>query len=250
MQLQHALSGIYTEKWYAKQAKGSSASAQVAVPEILRVVPNVRSVVDVGCGVGAWLADFKAHGVDIIKGYDGGGARPEQLQIPLECFERIDLTAPPSITRRYDVALSLEVAEHLPPHCAEPFVEFLTNLSDVVVFSAAIPGQGGTNHINERPTSYWQSLFAARGYDFSNVLRSRLWHRDTVEPCYRQNMVVAIKRGVLPEISRIEADDMIDVVHPAFLVRWQSRAKRRMDRAKLIGIGIVAGLLGSFILSR
>ena len=189
-----------------------------------------------------------AHGIGVIRGYDGGDATPEQMQIPLECFERIDLTAPPSVTRRYDIALSLEVAEHLPAHSAESFVKFLTDLSDVVVFSAAIPGQGGTDHINERPTSYWQALFAARGYDLSNVLRSRLWHKDAVEPFYRQNMVLAVKRGSLPSINRIGADDIIDVVHPTYLARLPTRARRRIDRAKLIGIGILAGILGSLII--
>ena len=250
MQSHLALSHTYTEKWFAKQGEGSLSSTQVAVPKIMRLVPNVRSVVDVGCGVGAWLAEFKARGVEVIKGYDGGGVTPEQLRIPLECFERIDLTTPPPVTRRYDMALSLEVAEHLPATSAESFVKLLTDLSDVVVFSAAIPGQGGTHHINERPMSYWQSLFAARGYDLSNVLRARLWHEAAVDTPYRQNMVLALKRGTLPDIPRIGADDIVDVVHPAYMVRRPSRTKRRIDRAKLIGIGLLAGLLGSFIIPR
>ena len=61
-----------------------------------------------------------------------------------------DLAQPLQIDRRFDLALSLEVAEHLPPECGSEFVQTLTDLSSVILFSAAIPFQGGTDHLNEQ----------------------------------------------------------------------------------------------------
>jgi 2-polyprenyl-3-methyl-5-hydroxy-6-metoxy-1,4-benzoquinol methylase len=232
---------IYTQKWLTKQAAGAAASARAAVPEILNVLPDARSVVDVGCGAGTWLAQFRVAGIATVKGYDGGEVAPEQLQIPPECFETVDLTAPPAVDRRYDLALSLEVAEHLPESAAATFIRFLTELSDTVVFSAAIPGQGGRDHINEQPASYWQALFAAHGYDVSNVLRTRLWRNHSVAGYYRQNMLLAMKRGTRLGIARVASDGLIDVVHPDNFAGRPSRTKRRMYRAKLIGVGVVIG---------
>src|SRR5262249_43878340 len=146
-----------------KRRGGARASAEIIAPLVLQLLP-VRSVVDVGCGDGNWSAAFHELGVQEILGIDGEYVRKEVLQIPVEWFQPTDLSKPFRLNRSFDLAICLEVAEHLPPEGALAFVESLTASAPAVLFSAAIPYQGGDNHINERWQDEWVSLFKQRGY--------------------------------------------------------------------------------------
>ena len=159
---------------FYQSTKINQNSAQIIVPMILEWV-QVKSVVDVGCGLGGWLASFKDNGVAEIKGIDGYWLDEKQLLIPPECFSRHDLSHKIIPDRKYDLSVSLEVAEHLPDEHASSFVETLTSFADVVLFSAAIPFQGGTNHVNEQWPDYWARLFEARGFQVVDCLRKKLW---------------------------------------------------------------------------
>ena len=99
--------------------------------------------------------------------------------------------------RRFDLALCLEVAQILQPERAEPLVAALVALSDVVVFSAVVPGQGGILHENEQWPQYWAELFAAHGYVASDPFRLTLWERDDVSWWFRQNLVCYSTREAL-----------------------------------------------------
>jgi SAM-dependent methyltransferase len=149
-------------------------------PLVLQLLP-VRSVVDVGCGDGSWLAVFRELGVDEILGVDGEYIDREILQIPQDCFQAVDLSKPFDLGRVFDLAISLEVAEHLPSESAPVFVESLTRAAPLVLFSAAIPFQGGVHHVNEQWPDKWAGLF--RGHDYVPVdfLRKRIWRNDAVE---------------------------------------------------------------------
>ena len=118
------------------------------IPLIIDLV-NPRSVIDIGCGTGTWLSVFKDHNIDDLKGVDGDWVKDELLLIPKACFIAHDLTQELQIEQRFDLAVSLEVAEHLDKQYARNFVSTLVKLSSVVLFSAAIPFQGGTHHVNE-----------------------------------------------------------------------------------------------------
>ena len=133
------------------------------VPLVRDLVP-ARTVVDVGCGRGAWLRTFKAHGAETISGYDGAYVDPAKLLIPRDAFTAIDLSAPLAIIGRYDLAVCLEVGEHLPQRSARPLIQTLCQLAPAILFSAAVPGQGGTHHINEQWPHYWAHLFEERGF--------------------------------------------------------------------------------------
>src|SRR5688572_1327578 len=113
-------------------------SAKEIVPTVMDLV-KPRSVVDLGCGVGGWLAAFMKAGVEDVAGYDGEWVHLEDLLIPQNCFHRHDLSKPLPVERVFDLAVSVEVAEHLQAECALPFVQTLTKFSNVVLFSAAIP---------------------------------------------------------------------------------------------------------------
>src|SRR4029077_19644174 len=99
-----------------------------------------------------------------ILGLDGDYVSREKLAIPAQNFMAMDLTGPISVERTFDLVVSLEVAEHLPADCSSGFVDALTRLGPVVLFSAAAPYQGGAQHVNEQWPEYWAKLFSRKGY--------------------------------------------------------------------------------------
>lgn len=187
-------SNFYDKQFYCDQAPESLKSAAAVVPILCeRFAP--KRVIDVGCGVGTWLNQFVAVGVEEVQGVDGEYVDKEQLCIDHRQFRALDVSQPLPPLGRFDLAITLEVAEHLPPERSESFVEDLTTLADVVVFSAAIPGQGGKNHINERWQDEWALMFAKRGYRCDDFLRPLIWNNPNVACWYKQNIVVYIKQS-------------------------------------------------------
>jgi len=187
-------SPAYTTEFYAGQVDGSASSAAVVVPLVLSLLP-VRSVVDVGCGVGPWAAEFMANGVPEVWGIDGDYVDRSQLRIPSDRFVARDLTKPLQFDRTFDLAICLEVAEHLPDSRAGGLVSDLTSLASCVLFSAAVPGQGGTNHINLQYLPYWIDLFQKRGYKGIDPIRPRILGDPSVEWFYQQNTVMFVAEG-------------------------------------------------------
>lgn len=173
---------------HAGAAPGAFSSADAVVPQLLDMVP-ASSVLDVGCGAGAWLSAFVKHGVDDVVGVDGAYARPH-LVFDSSRFVEADLTQPLHLGRRFDLVVSLEVAEHLPPQCAGEFVASLARHGDLVLFSAAIPGQGGPGHVNMQWPSYWTGLFADQGLVAADVVRDEIRNDERVSWWYRQNMLL------------------------------------------------------------
>jgi SAM-dependent methyltransferase len=184
---------IYSREFQDEQLGGSSRSASVIVPLLLSLLP-VRSVIDVGCGLGAWAAEFLAHGVPDVWGVDGDYVERSQLRIPSDRFWARDLKQPIRLDRTFDLALCLEVAEHLPESRAASLVVDLTSLAPSVLFSAAVPGQGGTNHVNEQYLPYWVDLFQRQGYEAIDPIRPRILGNDLVEWWYQQNTVMFVNQ--------------------------------------------------------
>jgi SAM-dependent methyltransferase len=205
----------YTPSFYG-QAEGACHSADVIVPIVLSRL-NVGSVVDVGCGTGGWLAAFRVHGVEDVLGIDGEWVQAAQLRIPPECLLLQDLTLPVCVPRRFDLAMCLEVAEHLPNTRAAGLVRDLTRLAPCVLFSAAVPGQGGTHHVNEQPLSYWSEHFARHGFAPADLIRPLIWADERVEWWYRQNIVffAAPEHPILRQQARLCSAN--DYFHPSFV---------------------------------
>lgn len=232
--LRQAADGVmrrpYSGSFFSVQSSGSRDSAEVVVPMILELV-KARSVVDVGCGVGTWLSVFRSHGVEDVLGVDGDYVPRERLQMPVEQFHAADLTQPLQAGRRFDLAVSLEVAEHLPPAVSEQFVASLTGLADLVLFSAAIPRQHGSDHINERWQSWWADRFAERGYVPIDCVRRRVWSHPRVEWWYAQNMILYASHDQLignPRLQReyeLMGTSQLSLVHPARYVQWHERLR-------------------------
>jgi SAM-dependent methyltransferase len=219
-------SQTYTEDYYAANREEAWSSARVIVPLVLELV-QPRSVVDVGCGLGAWLAVFKEHGVDDTWGLDGKYVDKNRLEIPEERFILADLGRPFHLDRTFDLVVSLEVAEHLPSESAEIFVDTLTHLGPLVLFSAAIPYQAEKKHghVNEQWPEYWAELFADRGYVAIDCLRRKLWYDQNAKEHYAQNTLMFAKREhldnqpLLYEEFKLRGDSPLSLVHPRTYMR-------------------------------
>jgi hypothetical protein len=90
----------------------------------------------------------------------------------------------------------------------------------VILFSAAIPFQGGTNHVNEQWPEYWVKHFQDRNYVVIDCLRKQIWQNDNVEWWYAQNILIFVQREHLARHPRLQrecentADNPMPLVHP------------------------------------
>ncbi len=187
---------IYSNQFFDYIDAGAKSSAQHMI-SVVQPLLEVRSIVDLGSGRGVWLREWAAAGVADITGVDGDYVDRENLAIPTDAFHATDLTKPLDLGRRFDLAQSLEVGEHLPETAANILVDSLTKHSDRVLFSAAVTGQGGEFHINEKPLSFWQDIFAERGYTAFDCVRPHLKSVWDVEPWYKYNTILYVNKAGL-----------------------------------------------------
>jgi SAM-dependent methyltransferase len=148
------------------------------------------SVLDVGCGRGVWLAEWIKQGVGDVVGLDGPYVDSASLLIPGTLFQATDISRSFDLRRKFGLVECLEVAEHLREEAADTLVASLVRHADVVLFSAAVPGQGGEHHVNEQPLEYWRSKFAGCGYDVYDAIRPEVVALADIEPWYRYNALV------------------------------------------------------------
>lgn len=215
------MQNLYNEAFYDKQSLDSFKSGQVVLAKLMELLTSpIKSVVDMGCGVGTWLAAADKLGVPNLVGTDGDYVPRDKLMISRDNFYPNNLSKPEDITlpqERFELAISLEVAEHLPTHAASAFVQRLCELSDLILFSAAIPFQGGHGHVNENWISYWCKLFAQFGYVPQDCLRPLLWNNPDVCWWYRQNLLVLVKAECIEQLFKqpiFTNLPMLDIVHP------------------------------------
>jgi SAM-dependent methyltransferase len=221
----------YSERFFADHEAGARRSAGVVVPLVVDLLAPA-SVVDVGCGLGTWLSVFREHGVEDVVGVDGAYVDRDSLAIPADRFLARDLTEPLDLGRSFDLAVSLEVAEHLPERAAQTFVDSLARLAPAILFSAAIPEQDGAGHVYGQWPSFWRGLFAPRGLRLVDCVRTEIWSNDAVEFWYRQNMLLFVQPEVVEGRTHLQAELSVrrplDVVHPA---HWsQVMHQARLDR--------------------
>jgi hypothetical protein len=203
----------YDDRFYEYINRGAIASAKVIVPKLFRML-NIESVADFGCGQGAWLSVWKSQGVAEVVGVDGAYVSRTSLLIDPEEFAERDLKEPVRLNRRFDLVQSLEVAEHLPESNARQFVASLVAHGDVILFSAAAPGQGGEHHVNEQPYQYWRDLFGEHQYLPADCIRTLIDPRDPVEPWYRYNTLLYVRRDALGSVGGELARHLIPAGEP------------------------------------
>ena len=193
-------------------------------PIVLPFIGKPQSALDLGCGSGHWLASLKDFapqvevlGLNIPRRTDAGHFLSESE------FKPADLTAPLQLGRKFDLAICIEVAEHLPASAAETIVDSITSHADVALFSAAMPGQGGEDHFNEQWPDYWTGRFATRGFQCFDVIRPLIWENKKIALWYRQNMMLFFKGPLRPKISGIDWGGAA-VVHPEYWLRAHKRS--------------------------
>ena len=235
------MSSLYDNIFFDNIFDSSKRAAECIMPIIIEKL-NPHSIVDIGCGRGVFLAEAKKYGVNVL-GIDGDYVDRDTLCIDQSEFFPHDVGKKISLPQKYDVAMSFEVAEHIDPNDAEQFVDNLVLLSDIIVFSAAIPRQGGTNHVNEQWPSYWQEKFKRRGYIVSSCLRNCFWNNSEITAWRRQNLLLVIREELFEEIEAKFDKDMnlnMDIVHPDFfsykldslekrIMKLEEREKRKQE---------------------
>ncbi|MDZ4668152.1 MAG: methyltransferase domain-containing protein [bacterium] len=188
----------YTKDFYNSQRKRSRISASHILPLVFEIL-KPKSILDIGCGTGEWLKASKDLGVNKVFGIDGYYVDHAMLSITEEEFMEYDLKQPVELNKIFDLAISMEVAEHLPEDVSDVFIGSLTNHSNCVLFSAAIPDQGGTYHINEQWQDYWVAKFEKRGYLPIDFLRNRIWESKEIDWWYKQNMILFVENETIKQ---------------------------------------------------
>lgn len=215
----------YSNEFFDYINRGSIDSARVVTALLIEWL-KPESVLDVGCGAGAWCRVWMDGGVRTVVGVDGTYVDMKSILIPESSFVARDLSRQFHLDRRFDIVVSLEVAEHIPGESADVFVDNLARHGDIVYFSAAVPGQGGEFHVNEQPLEYWRAKFFARGYRCYDPIRQPIRDNESVEPWYRYNsLLYANERGRLRlpnqvADSEIAPDTKISDLAP---LSWRTR---------------------------
>lgn len=205
-----AINYIHTEDIHNTNA------AQEVLPFIFELLAP-SSVVDVGCGTGSWLKVAKDLGAKAVLGIDGVQVGDHMLCIESDEFLKRDLSGEVLLSAKYDLAICLEVAEHLPENAADTIVSTLTQAGDIVLFSAAIPGQGGQEHLNEQLPGYWQDKFEKHGYFPVDILRGKFWENNRIDWWYRQNMLLYTTITRADQLGLKRSEHLPLYIHPELL---------------------------------
>lgn len=220
---------LYPAGFYENRREHTAHAARRVLGALPAGLPRA-GVADIGCGTGTWLAAALATGSQSAFGMEGDWVTPAMLDDPRIAFIPHDLEQP-FTAPRVDLAISLEVAEHLSPERAKTFVADLVATAPAVLFSAAIPGQGGVGHQNEQWQSYWADLFAGLGYTAHDVIRFLIWTDNAVPAWYRQNAVLYLDGPTRSALGLAPTDPaLLDRVHPSF---WE-RANRELRYANAL----------------
>lgn len=194
------MSVAYDDDFFTEMDHAASRSAGVIAPLIYDLL-KPTSFVDVGGGRGGWSSTLAQQGVEDYLCVDGDYVDRNRLLIPAERFQSADLAAPLQLGRRFDLVICLEVAEHLPARAAAVLIDSLVRHADAILFSAAIPFQGGTDHVNEQWPQHWAKLFLARGYSCFDCVRPKVWNEPQVSWWYKQNTLLYLNDSGLAKLT-------------------------------------------------
>ena len=237
----------YDKTFYDYHIEGMSKSAMIVL-RLLYEHYKPQTVIDVGCGQGAWLAAAESFGAKKLKGIDGEWVSKEDLLSKnIDFIEANFNKAIPKLNERYDLCISLEVAEHIPEENAKQFIDLLCEASDIVLFSAAIKYQGGTNHINEQWQSYWVDLFRSNGYKCIDCLRGTIWGNRSVEWWYRQNTFLFVgPNNVSLNLDALRAlvKPILNIAHP---INYERKIESYRNKIKYPTLKFCIGCIKRYI---
>ncbi|MES0828242.1 class I SAM-dependent methyltransferase [Ruegeria sp. SCP11] len=220
----------YGTAFHAERDSQTRPTARIILSHLFNIC-QIKSVCDVGCGVGTWLSAAQELGAESVLGFEGPWVAASQMEVDPLIVKQQDLEQPIQVDMRFDLVMSLEVAEHLTPTRGPSLVAELCNLSDLVLFSAAILHQGGTGHKNERWQSYWAGLFDEQGFDAIDAIRPLIWNDKSIPWWYRQNMLLYVRRetSVAAKLfsTGLSTASYVDVVHPDLFMHAEKRQPAR-----------------------
>lgn len=214
------------QNYQEKRTKESSHAAHRVLSDMASLLKNQR-VLDVGSGIGVWSKKALELGAQDVTAIDGPWIKQDLLEIPPENFLTCNLNTdlPDTLDgQRFRTAIWLENAEHLEEQAATKIVTWLAKSVDHVIFSAAVPGQGGLGHINEQWQHYWVENFSRNGFNAYDPVRAKIWSDDGIPFWYRQNTLLFSSNpneieGHLTR-NRIETPRDADIIHPEL---WQRK---------------------------
>jgi SAM-dependent methyltransferase len=206
------------------QEKPATEYSSQRVLEILFKCYRPNSLLDVGCGLGMWLKMATTLGVSEVRGIEGEWIDPALLEVSPDLVQVRDLEKGFDLKRKFDLVICLEVAEHLSEGAADNFIASLVRHAPAVLFSAAIPFQGGDHHVNERFLPYWAAKFAQHDYRPVDFIRRELWEDERALLWIRQNVMLFAHEGLIAGnelLRRAGLDNRFpfSVVHPEFYYR-------------------------------
>ncbi len=187
---------MYDEDYYRTEVDTAATESAVGMSATLLKTFSPGSVIDVGCGTGALAKEMQELGIAVtgLEYADAAISICHERSLDVRKFD-IEYDAPPSI--KADLVVSFEVAEHLPEKIAERYIALLCSMSDQVVISAAPPGQGGTDHVNEQPAEYWIAKFQERGFisdtEKTDQVRAGFAESGTVARFYTENAFAFVR---------------------------------------------------------
>lgn len=187
----------YNSSYFAKQIFDCD---YLSIAEAIVQQYNPESVIEFGCGNGNISRALASIGVTVfaLDGY----ADPDFHEFSNITFVKADFNDTEalgkqlkSMNKKFDVAVSLEVAEHLDPSVSDAFIDCITSVSDVVIFSAAVLEQGGDGHINCRPREYWHDQFTLKDFIVVDTIREQLKGKENVAIWYRLNTIDYVRKN-------------------------------------------------------
>lgn len=204
-------------------------SAERIIGELLKFIPNPKSVLDLGCGMGAFGKAFETHGIQDITLIDHPSIQQKELLTSGSKFIAVDLdkTLPPPI--KVDVAVCVEVLEHFSTRRALDILEYLCKSSSLILFSAAVPRQGGTGHLNEQTHEYWQNIFKERGFEYSDGFKINLLSDSQILYYYCQNIFLFYKKEQYEYLSA-----QPNITMPGFELRHKNILNKPMGFRELL----------------
>lgn len=185
--------GLYHDAYFETDVEPAAARAAAVIADSVMTDFAPSSVIDVGCGTGAVLAEFSARGVRTLglEYSEAGAAKARSRGLTVRTFDvRFDSTAG---LGTFEVACCTEVAEHIPAKFADRLAALLAALAPTIVFTAATPGQGGVDHVNEQPHSYWIAKFASSSLELDSARTAAWraqWKKAGVQDWYWKNLMI------------------------------------------------------------
>ncbi|MBC7934606.1 MAG: methyltransferase domain-containing protein [Rhizobacter sp.] len=207
----------YDDAFYAELNDGSYLSAKKILP-VINELFKPASVVDIGCGVGYWVKVWKDDlQVNDVLGIEGTYMTQDLYELDKQYLMTADLKMPLTLPKKYDLVMSMEVAEHIPEDHADIFIKNLVDAGDIILFSAAIKGQLGTYHINEQMPEYWAEKFKKHNYKVVDFIRPAIWNDTSIAYWYRQNTLLFIKEERVNEFPQLKK--AAEITDAAYLTR-------------------------------